>query len=170
MYKILCSVANWSISFHNYTYYNTCFLGYILSYYRNTGLAYRRMRSGRADELDIEIANLNKQVAGSAKTTAEKLKLNLQSLKKDRTVYRAGSRFIAQWLGLGIGVLVALVGVRVLGNIVDITTLSKAQEAAFVVVDVLLTGAVLAGGSEAINKIMKVYNSFMIKTAEKAKG
>lgn len=127
-------------------------------------------RSGRADELDIEIANLNKQVAGSAKTTAEKLKLNLQSLEKDRTVYRAGSRFIAQWLGLGIGVLVALVGVRVLGNIVDITTLSKEQEAAFVVVDVLLTGAVLAGGSEAINKIMKVYNSFMIKTAEKAKG
>ena len=40
-------------------------------------------RSGRADELDIEIANLNKQVAGSAKTTVEKLKLNLQSLEKD---------------------------------------------------------------------------------------
>ena len=101
-------------------------------------------------------------------TEIERLKGELGSLEMERTRYRADSRFISQWLGLGIGVLVALVGVRVLGNIVDISTLTGPQVGIFVVVDIMLTGAVLAGGSEAINKIMKVYNSFMISTAEKA--
>jgi len=72
-------------------------------------------------------------------------------------------------MGLGIGFLVSLVGVRVLGNVIDIASLSGDQQGVFTVVDILLTGAVLAGGSEAVNKIMKVYNSFMIATEKRTK-
>jgi hypothetical protein len=48
-----------------------------------------------------------------------------------------------------------------LGAILNESTLTGYQANLFIVVDVMLTGAVLAGGSEAINRIMKLYNSAM---------
>jgi len=132
-------------------------------------------RSAGADQLDREITETGKRIVESSATSLDngdlpQLKKELRSLDMKRTEYRADSRYISQWLGLGIGVLVALVGVRTLGNIVVVSGASELQVGIFVIVDIVLTGAVLAGGSEAINKIMKVYNSFMISTAEKAKS
>lgn len=136
-------------------------------------------RSQGADMLDYEISK-NKSViealsdannnAGLNKTDISDASKTLLALQEERVIYSAHSRFIAQWMGLGIGFLVSLVGVRVLGNVIDIASLSGSQQGVFTVVDILLTGAVLAGGSEAINKIMKVYNSFMIATEKKTKG
>ncbi|MFC1606374.1 hypothetical protein ACFL47_00265 [Candidatus Latescibacterota bacterium] len=139
-------------------------------------------RSAGADELDGELAYMRKKITDNVKTTdnqhaddsadkteIERLKGELELLEIERTRYRADSRFISHWFGLGIGVLVAGVGVRVLSNILDISTLTGNQEGIFIIVDILLTGAVLAGGSEAINKIIKVYNSFMIASADKPK-
>ena len=139
-------------------------------------------RSAGADELDREITSINNRIADSIEASAnkyvvappdrakiERLKDECEALEMKRTRYKSNSRFTSRWLGLGIGVLVAFVGVRVLANIVDISALTGSQKGIFVVVDILLTGAVLAGGSEAINKIMKVYNSFMTSTADKAK-
>lgn len=137
-------------------------------------------RSQGADELDFEITNKQKHIKENIDLSANKpnetdqiyeiikvLKKDLEILEKERTVYSSDSRFIAQWLGLSIGVLVSLVGVRVFGNIVDISSLSNKQTGSFTVVDIILTGAVLAGGSEAINKIMKIYNGLMSTTAKK---
>ena len=139
-------------------------------------------RSADADEMDRKIAYIRKRITGNVTSTEnqhtdapsdnteiERLTDDLESLEMKRTRYRADSRFISHWLGLIIGVLVALVGVRILSNIVDISTISGNQAGLFVIVDILLTGAVLAGGSEAINKIVKVYNSFMIATVDKSK-
>ena len=136
-------------------------------------------RSQEADELDLEIGNQKKRIEESIKPSdgqegdavpdRNAIKA-LEDLEKTRTLYSAKSRFIAQWLGLGIGVLVSLVGVRVLGNIVDTSTLNAKHNGAFIVVDIILTGAVLAGGSEAINKIMKIYNGFMNSTEKKTKS
>lgn len=129
-------------------------------------------RSSGADELDGKLANLKKRISEKEKTTTstseiESLKEKLEGFKMERTLYRAESRHISHWLGLGIGWLVALVGVRVLGNIVNINSLTNTNLGMFNVVDIFITGAVLAGGSEAINKIMKVYNNFMSSTADK---
>lgn len=139
-------------------------------------------RSAGADELDIKLANIRKRITDSAKTSEDQhpdtspdrtgirqLKDELESLEKERSRYRSDSRYISYWLGLGIGFLVALVGVRVLGNIMDINTLTGLQAGIFVIVDILLTGAVLAGGSDAINKIMKLYNSLMALASAKTK-
>ena len=87
----------------------------------------------------------------------------------ERTLYRAESRHISLWLGLSISWLVALVGVRVLGNMVSMDSLTDANIGMFTVVDIFITGAVIAGGSDAINKIMKVYNNFMNSAANKQK-
>ena len=54
-------------------------------------------------------------------------------------------------------------------NIVDINSITGVQQHIFVAVDILITGSVLAGGSEAFNKIMKIYNNIMNSTAEKVK-
>ncbi len=133
-------------------------------------------RSQEADELDLKIGNQKKRIEESIKPSDgqqgdavpdRKAIKTLEDLEERRTIYSAKSRFIAQWLGLGIGILVSLVGVRVLGNIVDTSALTAKREGAFIVVDIMLTGAVLAGGSEAINKIMKIYNSFMNSTEKK---
>jgi len=94
---------------------------------------------------------------------------SLDDAEDKRIAYRIDSRFIALWVGLLIGIFVSLVGVRVLGNIVDFKCDKDFQSGLFTVVDILLTGSMLAGGSESINRLMKVYNSVMDATSEKAK-
>lgn len=135
-------------------------------------------RSQGADILDNKIKKSRSIIEASNDpesniklSTGEFVELinNLSELQDERVIYSAHSRFIAQWMGLGMGFLVSLVGVRVLGNIMSTSSLSSDQLGVFTVVDILLTGAVLAGGSEAINKIMKVYNSFMSNTEKKNK-
>ena len=48
-------------------------------------------------------------------------------------------------------------------------SLDTLQGNVFVALDVILTATVLAGGSDAINKIMKVYNKFMLSTENKTR-
>lgn len=129
-------------------------------------------RSQQADILDTEIAGLERQIK-LKKDQADQLDplLNsLQAKKRERIEYRIESRAVAQWIGLLIGVLVSLVGVRILANVIVLpeSGLPAGQHALFVVVDVLLTGAVLAGGSDAFNKIMKLYSSAMDTAAQNA--
>ena len=56
---------------------------------------------------------------------------------------------------------------RVLGNILESNNLSGCEKSIFVLVDILFTGLVLAGGSDAINKIFKLYNSFMDRNTKR---
>ena len=132
------------------------------------------LRSGGADHLDRKLANTKEQIAeqvaamegdvadkGEIARELKTARIDLKKLEKERIQYRANSRFISQWMGLGFGIFVSMVGIRVLGNLVDESKLVGDQAAIFLLVDIILSGAVLAGGSEAINKLMKVYNSYM---------
>ncbi|WP_026971813.1 hypothetical protein [Aliagarivorans marinus] len=136
-------------------------------------------RSAGADKLDGEIEQLAERLStlpedcgdGSASgDERQQLSEQLRAVKCQRALYRVHSRQISQWLGMGIGVLLGLVGVRVLGNMVSVVEVSDLQARLFVVVDVLITGAVLAGGSESVNRIMKLYNRFMDATAQRTKA
>lgn len=136
-------------------------------------------RGAGADKLDLKIKNLQeniKDLEGKmqfddvAMKQLTEMKTNLRTTGDDRAHYRAESGYLALWIGLLIGLVVSLVGVRILGNIVEFDNMVDKQKGGFIAVDVLLTGSVLAGGSEAFNKIMKVYNSFMTKSAENNKG
>ncbi|TRY15011.1 hypothetical protein [Shewanella hanedai] len=136
-------------------------------------------RSAGADELDrvIELRKLalNKFIEAQQEPIAEQesaqcksLTIQLEEAEKKRAEYRAGSRFISQWLGLGIGIFISFIGIRIIGNIVDSSSLTGYQAGMFVIVDIVFTGAVLAGGSDSINKIMKVYNNAMTQTIKKS--
>lgn len=131
-------------------------------------------RSAGADELDNEITLLKLKLEGHLKgaqddgcvQTSDELIENLSSLQIERAQYRANSRFISQWMGLTFGVLLSLVGIRILDNLVVVDAVeSGLQMQLFVVIDVVITGMAIAGGSGSINKIMKVYNKFMESTA-----
>lgn len=124
----------------------------------------------RINWLVNEIKLINEKKPAGFQLKLDALELEWKELKEKRTIYSAESRVISLWIGLILGVLVAFIGVRVLGNIVEAGTLKGVYKGIFIIVDVLLTGSVLAGGSEAFNKITKVYYSVMGKTAERAKG
>ncbi|ROQ30134.1 hypothetical protein [Gallaecimonas pentaromativorans] len=136
---------------------------------RATEIALSLVRSTEADRQDLKIKLAQESLKTASPEATPALASQLEDMQHQRMRYRAASRQMAQWIGLVIGILVALVGVRILGNLVDMSTLGS-NNGCFTAVDVLLTGAVLAGGSDAINKIMKVYSSAMDATAQKMRA
>lgn len=134
-------------------------------------------RSAGADRLDRQIGRLKRELGEIARNDdPETIKIRnnmLQSIEDaedTRSDYRADSRLAALWTGMVIGVIVSLIGVRILGSIYLLPTPADGIHARlFIVVDVLLTGFVLAGGSEAIHKIMSLYDSFMNRATESNK-
>jgi hypothetical protein len=86
---------------------------------------------------------------------------------------RSRLRRVAFAGSVALGVIVSAVGVRALGLFVDpaaFSGLSAEQQASFNMVDVLLTGAMLGGGSDALHKFVTVFTNFMERTAKQAKG
>ncbi len=123
-------------------------------------------RSKEADNLDRKIELLKhdltakKAIPEIDEAKLEQLNEDLKKVQDERVHYRSESRLAALWTSFTIGVLLGLVGVRILGSIYTGASMSPVQQALFIPADILFTGAILAGGSEAINKIMKVYNKF----------
>ncbi len=133
-------------------------------------------RSTEADRMDRQLNRLKQEIAQiegnspAAKTKCNKKLEELERGRDARSVYRSETRFAALWLGFGIGVVLAFAGVRVLGSIFSDLSLSELQLKLFVMVDILFTGSILAGGSEGIHKIMKIYNSFTEKVEARNKA
>ena len=95
----------------------------------------------------------------------------LEDAKRAERKYRCVTRKGALWIGLTLGLLVAGVGLRALETLIDPAqnAWSTTQSAAFHLVDVVLTGGVIAGGSEGIHRIVTVFDNFMNATAKRAK-
>jgi hypothetical protein len=87
-----------------------------------------------------------------------------EELKKTQVEHKADTGVFASAVGLCIGVLVAAVSFQCLGHLFDpqsLGELPETQRKLFVGVDILLTGAVLSGGSDAVHKIFNAFNAFM---------
>lgn len=91
---------------------------------------------------------------------------NVDIEEKALLPFEARTRKASTWIGLVIGIFTSAVGFRFLSQIVvlDQTFIGSPQYNFFVVVDVLLTGAVLAGGSKLIHQIFSTYEAFMEST------
>lgn len=126
-------------------------------------------RSEEADSKDLAIAHVKLKLESVDHKKSDELLSKLEFLEKDRMEYSAKSRAYAIWAGMIIGAIISLVGVRTLSGIVNSAGLVDIQLQLFTIVDVMLTAVVLAGGSDAINKITKVYNSFAVSTSNKLK-
>jgi hypothetical protein len=113
-------------------------------------------RSSGAERLDIEIEFTKRD--------------NPEELNKkmyQRVVYRSNTTRYALWTGLAAGILISTTSIRVLQPFLDPGQLSGFHLFAFHFVDVMLTGGLIAGGSDAIHKIAKIYTNFMDASAKR---
>ncbi len=129
-------------------------------------------RSEEADKKDLAIGQLKRKIESaisSGKQNLDSLSESLNILEHERINYSAKSRIYAIWTGIIIGACISLVGIRILGTIINASELNAVQSNLFTFVDMLLTATVLAGGSESINRLMKIYNSFTTSTTNRLK-
>ena len=93
----------------------------------------------------------------------EKLNANQQL----RSAYKSQTRKIALWTALFVGLLVSGVGIRSLDSLIQPvqgSMYSGIQSLAFRCLDVLLTGGLIAGGSDGIHKITQLFTTYFEET------
>ena len=76
------------------------------------------------------------------------------------------------WSALISGVIISSCAVRTLYMFVDLTEYEKISQIhryLFSLIDIVLTGGLIAGGSDNIHKLIDAYRIFMESTAAKAK-
>ena len=135
-------------------------------------------RSPGAMKLDYKIAikeQALKALIDSGKSKDSKVIVEenneLSLLRQQRESYRLETKKTTLWAGLMFGVLISAVGIRTLSTLVnDIASLSTSQQSFFNIVDVFITGGLLAGGSDGIHKLAKVYSNYMDNLANSIKN
>jgi hypothetical protein len=101
---------------------------------------------------------------------------DLQNERQRRLEYKTETRKIALWTGLFIGLLISGVGIRALETLITLRDFSNQQPifynlqvCIFRILDTLLTGGLIAGGSEGIHKIVQVFTAFLEVTRDRIK-
>jgi hypothetical protein len=99
-------------------------------------------------------------------------KINMIVNNKDKIVnnYKSTTRSYTLWSALLLGILISLIGIRGIGTFTILGSGEGWGNNWFKIVDIFLTGAVIAGGSDFIHKILQVVTTFMeaIATSNKA--
>ena len=139
-------------------------------------------RAGTSEKLDLDISSITKTISNfeklddnsklEKKEIFDQLRVKREQKLEDKLEYRANTRLIALWLGLALGILISSIGVRFIRSLIDplsFNEMSAVQENVFNFIDVLLTGGLLAGGSDGIHKIIDLYRVFMETSAKKSK-
>ena len=90
------------------------------------------------------------------KKELENFKQLLEQAEDDLAKYREETKAVVSRLSLLAGILISLAGVRILQSFADISLEGK-QLSLLNTIDVLLTGGLLAGGSEGVYRLTKVY-------------
>jgi hypothetical protein len=128
-------------------------------------------RDPQAEKLDLEVKDAQaKLTAAPADGSAISA---VKTASQKQIDYRSDTRRMALWSALVMGLVVSAVGVRTLQALVDsasLQSLGTYQRDAFLLLDVFLTGGLIAGGSEGIHKLTQVYSDFMDATSQKVKS
>ncbi len=84
--------------------------------------------------------------------------------------YRAGTQRRALLVGLTLGIMVSLSGVRLLGTIFEFGSgAAPFQQAVFQFTDVILTAGLIGGGSATIHELMALIDDFLKASRRSAK-
>ena len=123
---------------------------------RSLEVLMKAWRLGRRIELEDKI--------GSAETDDDK-----QNAKKQLGEYKVGTQRRALLVGLTLGILVSLSGVRILGPIFDVSDGWSFQVAVFRFTDIIVTAGLIAGGSSTIHELMALIDDFLKASRQRAK-
>lgn len=120
-------------------------------------------RDSQADLLDEAAARATKAVALLAGAAASKEAMDAavkdaNTAHDQKIIYRAETKEIALLVGFVFGIFVSLAGVRALHGLLSDSTQTGTL---FTVADIVVTGAMLAGGSEGIHRMANAFTSFM---------
>jgi hypothetical protein len=91
----------------------------------------------------------------------------VQKAQDELTDYKSATQQIAMPAALVLGLLTSALGIRCLGNLVDSTAMATlrgthpAQVVCFNLADVLLTGALVGGGSDVVHSFITAFTNFM---------
>lgn len=83
--------------------------------------------------------------------------------------YKNSTKVFAFSVGLFIGFIFALLGVRALAEVMIYENLAGFQSDFFAVIDLLVTAGVIAGGSDAIHKLISVFTDAFDATRRRLK-
>ncbi len=126
-------------------------------------------RAPQSEQLAVEIAALKENL--EQRPNDEELMGQKREKEAELNQFKRTTRTIAMWTGFILGMIVALAGIRALFPLVDahgFQTIPAWQQTLFRLLDVLITGGLLAGGSDGIHKLAEVYRAFMESTKQKA--
>ena len=87
--------------------------------------------------------------------------------------YKSTTQQIALPAALVLGILISTLGIRGLGALLDAEAFAKlphSQQTWFTAMDVLLTGALLGGGSDFVHQFVTTFTDLMDATSKKAKA
>ena len=106
----------------------------------------------------IRDAELNKAAAAAvAKPQGQAEQDALKYAQFELEVYKSTTKSVAFGIGLIIGFLFALAGLRSLSEFMVYENLEGLQAVVFEFADILVTAGVIAGGSDAIHKLISVF-------------
>jgi len=142
-------------------------------------------RGGEGERRDLQIAELQtlqdrklQQSENLANIEELDSTKKLEGLKQERAIYKSQTKRIALWTALFIGLLISGVGVRALETLINLKVFSPDEQPIFYtwqvfifrILDTLLTGGLIAGGSDGIHKITQVFAIFLDETQSKIKN
>ncbi len=116
-------------------------------------------RSMNRTLLEQKLTKLEDQKDAQAKVVKAKKKLK---------IFKAKTKRLSFLIGLGGGIIISMVGVRVLRPLTSMDAdPTGIQSHLFNYVDIILTGALIGGGSDGIHKLMNVFTGFLDMTRDK---
>ena len=120
-------------------------------------------RVGEQQQLEIKLGRM--RATRSSGDDVKDCRLQISRFRHETRMYAVAASLI-------LGILVSLAGVRALAAIVESGQADQGfwHEKLFSVLDVLITGAILSGGADAIHKVVATFTSFMEATKTRAKG
>ncbi|MBP0020814.1 MAG: hypothetical protein J7647_25060 [Cyanobacteria bacterium SBLK] len=132
-------------------------------------------RDPKQDDIKAKLTLLDKDLETDDETPEERVALVKKRKEVDIELkkFKTNTRKLALWITLLSGVFVSVVGIRILGSLIDpsqLKEMSKYQALGFNIMDVFLTGALISGGTEGVYQIVQVFSSFLNKTTEKVKA
>jgi hypothetical protein len=105
--------------------------------------------------------------------SAESAGVPTADLAEKLTLHKSETRELAFLAGLALGTVVSAAGVRSLQPLIDtqqFTSLSSLQRNTLAGIDVVMTAALLAGGSDGLHRIVSMFTTFFDRTKEKVKA
>ena len=128
------------------------------------------MRAAGSEARSLALSRLEQQfqaVRDKDPKKAERLAADIMEAQQEHLAYRSRTRVMALYLGLLLGVLISSAGFRLIHGLVPATPLPEWQEWFYNGIDILLSGTVIAGGSDGVHKLAELYRNTVSRASGK---